>query len=108
MVSTVVEPVTEEHQTPWIPQWTMHEVRVPAAKAILVAERLSHALDPEHSWYADFKNDTEHFVIYRNRVFHITDRSDKAQYDAATAYGISLGIPAYQVDFSPHLATWKR
>ncbi len=58
--------------------------------------------------YADFKTETEHYVIYTDKVFHITDRTDKKQYDEATAYGISIGIPDYQVDFSPHLRQWER
>lgn len=108
IVSTQVEAVTEEHKTPWVKQWTLHTVEVPPEKAVEVARSIACALDPEHQWYADFKTDTEHFVVYRGKVFHITDRSDKAQYDAATAYGISVGIPAYQVDFSPHVVEWKR
>lgn len=108
IVSTTVEPVTEEHKTPWVHQWTMHDVEIPADKAVEVAERISKALDCEHDWYADFKTDTEHFVIYREKVFHITDRSNKAQYDEATKYGISIGIPDYQVDFSPHVVQWER
>ncbi len=107
-ISTTAEPVTEEHKTPWITQWTMHTVRVPAANTATIANSIAAALDREHNWYADFKTDTEHYIIYTNKVFHITDRSDKVQYDAATAYGISLGIPDYQVDFSPHLTEWKR
>jgi hypothetical protein len=108
IVSTKVEPVTEEHKTPWVGQWTMHDVEIPADRAVEVAQKLSKALDPEHNWYADFKTDTEHFVIYRDKVFHIIDRSDKAQYDEATKYGISIGIPDYQVDFSPHITQWER
>ena len=99
IVSTEVEPVTESHKTPWVKQWTMHEVEVPADKVAEVAEKISRALDREHQWYADFKNDKEHFVIYRDKVFHITDRSDKAQYDEATKYGISLGIPERQLTY---------
>lgn len=108
IVSTKVEPVTEEHKTPWVKQWTLHDVEIPADKAAEVAEKISKALDREHNWYADFKTDKEHFVIYRDKVFHITDRSDKAQYDEATKYGISIGIPDYQVDFSPHITQWER
>lgn len=108
IVSTEVEPVTDEHKTPWIKQWTMHTVEIPANKAAEIAEKISKALDREHNWYADFKTDKEHFVIYRDKVFHITDRSDKSQYDEATKYGISIGIPDYQVDFSPHLTQWER
>lgn len=106
--STKVEPVTEEHKTPWIKQWTLHDVKVSAEKAAEVAEKISSALDREHDWYADYKTDTEHYVIYRDKVFHITDRSDKEQYAAATAYGISIGIPAYQVDFAPNTVHWER
>lgn len=102
ITATDIESVTKQHKTPWVTQWTMHTVEIPADQASDVAERISHALDKDHNWYADFKTDTQHFVIYTNKVFHITDRSDKTQYDQATAYGISIGIPAYQVDFSPH------
>jgi len=108
VVKTNIEPVTEEHKTPWIRQWTVHDVEVAPEKAAEVAEKISKALDREHNWYADFKTDREHFVIYRDKVFHITGRSDKKRYDEATQYGISIGIPDYQVDFSPHITQWKR
>lgn len=108
IVSTKVEPVTDEHKTPWVKQWTMHDVEIAPEKTSEIAEKISKALDREHNWYADYKTDKEHFVIYRDKVFHITDRSDKAQYDEATKYGISIGIPDYQVDFSPHITQWER
>ena len=108
IVSTKVEPVTESHQTPWIKQWTIHTVEIPKEKAAEVAERISKALDKDHDWYADFKTEIEHYVIYRDKVFHITDRMDKSLYDQATEYGMSIGIPDYQVDFSPHLQNWER
>ena len=108
IVSTKTESVTPEHRTPWVKQWTMHTIEIPSDKAGAVAERISRALDAEHNWHADFKTETEHYIIYRDKVFHITDRSDAHQYDEATEYGISVGIPAYQVDFSPHLKQWER
>lgn len=108
IISTKVEPVTEKHKTPWVKQWTMHTVEIPTDKVDEVAKKISKALDKEHDWYADFKTETEHFVIYTDKVFHITDRTDKKQYDEATEYGISIGIPDYQVDFSPHLKQWER
>lgn len=108
IISTKVEPVTEKHKTPWVKQWTLHTVEIPEEKAAAVADKISKALDKEHDWYADFKTETEHYVIYTDKVFHITDRTDKKQYDEATAYGISIGIPDYQVDFSPHLKQWER
>lgn len=108
IISTKVEPVTEKHKTPWVKQWTLHTVEIPEEKAAEVADKISKALDRAHDWYADFKTETEHYVIYTGRVFHITDRTDKKQYDEATAYGISIGIPDYQVDFSPHLKQRER
>lgn len=108
IISTKVEPVAQSHQTPWIKQWTLHTVEVPKDNAPEVADRISKALDQDHDWYADFKTDTEHYVIYRDKVFYISDRTDKSQYDEATAYGVSIGMSDYQVDFSSHLKQWER
>lgn len=64
-------------------------------------------MDSEHSWYADFKNDSFDFIIFRNKVFKI-DRSKKEQYDDVVKFGLSLGIPDYQLDFSPKIKEWER
>lgn len=103
VVSTKVVPATERHKTPWVKQWTLHTVEVPQERVVEVTENIRRALDRQHNWYADYKSDKEHFIIYRDKVFHITDRSNKAQYDEATEHGIAVGIPDYQVDFSPHI-----
>lgn len=105
IISTKIVTATDTHKTPWVEQWTMHTVEIAEDKATDVANKLSSALDKKHAhaWYADFKTETEHYIIYSNKVFRITDRTDKQQYDEATTYGISIGIPDYQVDFSPHL-----
>lgn len=107
IIRTKVEKVSEKHRTPWISQWTMHSVEIPEAKAQEIVKSLSAALDPEHPWYADFKNATHHYVIFRNKVFFI-DRQSAEQYDEAKRYGISLGIPEYQVDFHPEVKKWIR
>jgi hypothetical protein len=107
ILETKVEEVTEEHKTPWIKQWTLYTVEIPENQVKEVAEKISKALDSEHDWYADFKNDTHHYIIFRNRVFYI-DRKNKEQYDEAKQYGISLGIPEYQVDFAPDDKIWER
>lgn len=107
ITKTEVEQVTSEHKTPWIKQWTLHTVEIPESKAGAIAEILSRSLDSKHNWYADFKNDTNHYIIFRDKVFYI-DRTSKKQYDGATAYGLKLGIPDYQLDFSPHIKEWKR
>ena len=107
VLGTKVEPVTENHKTPWIKQWTLHTVEIPEDQAEGIAEKLSQSLDSEHNWYADFKNDDFHFIIFRGKVFKI-NRTKKEEYAAATAYGISLGIPNYQLDFSPDIKKWER
>jgi hypothetical protein len=109
IISTKVEPVAEKHKTPWVATWTLHKVEVPAAKAAKVAEKVSHALDTNHAhaWYADYKTETDHYIIFRGKVFHITDRTSRAQYDETKQYALALGIPPYQCDFSPYEPEWK-
>lgn len=107
VVGTEVEKVTEEHKTPWIKQWTMHTVEIPDEKAEGIAQEIAKSLDSKHAWYADFKNETHHYIIFRGRVFYI-DRTSKEQYDEAKKYGISLGIPSYQVDFHSDVGEWER
>ncbi|PIN93347.1 hypothetical protein COU56_03705 [Candidatus Pacearchaeota archaeon CG10_big_fil_rev_8_21_14_0_10_31_9] len=107
ITGTEVEKATDEHKTPWIKKWTMYGVEIPASKAEVIAKEISNSLDSEHSWYADFKNKNTHFIIFRNRVFKIK-RTSKKQYDEAKKYGISLGMPEYQVDFHPDIKEWKR
>lgn len=108
IVSTKIEPVIDKHKTSWIKQWTLHTVRIAQEKAAEIAEKISTALDRKHSWYADFKTDNDHYIIFSDKVFHITDRTNKEQYDEAAKYGRTLGIPGYQLDFSPHIKQWQR
>lgn len=101
ILATRVEEVTEKHQTPWITQWTLHTVEIPEEKANEFAEKVSRSFDSDHPiWYADFKNDTYHFIIFFNKVFKV-DLSNPALYKEAKTYGASLGVPSYQLDFAP-------
>ena len=104
---TKVEEVVEEHKTPWIKQWTLHTIEIEENQADNVAEKISKALDSKHSWYADFKNDSFHYIVFRDKFFKV-DRSKKEQYDDVVKFGITLGIPDYQLDFSPHIKEWER
>lgn len=107
ILNTKVEKVTEEHKTPWIKQWTLHSVEIPEAEIEKISKEISKALDRKHSWYADFKNDTQHFIIFRDKFFKV-DRSKKDSYDEVVKFGLSLGIPNYQLDFSPNIKEWER
>jgi len=102
ILETKIESVTKEHKTPWIKQWTLHTVEVIENRAGEIVEKISQALDSEHNWYADFKNNEFHYIIFRNKVFKI-DRSRPEEYKKAVDYGVSLGIPDYQLDFTPDI-----
>ena len=102
ILKTDIEQVTEEHKTPWIKQWTLHAVEIQNDQIDEVAEELTRTLDSEQGWYADFKNDDFHYIIFRDKVFKV-DRSKKEEYAEVTKFGIALGIPDYQLDFSPHI-----
>lgn len=106
-LKTVVEQVTEEHKTPWIKQWTLNTVEILENQADDIAEEISRSLDSKHGWYADFKNDKFHYIIFCGKVFKV-DRSKPEQYDNVMAYGVTLGIPDYQLDFSPQIKEWER
>jgi hypothetical protein len=103
ILKTKVEKVTKKHQTPYLEQWTLHTVKIPENQVDKIAKELSQSLDSIHNdWYADFKNYKYHYIIFCNKVFKI-DRSKKEQYDKVIKYGLSLGIPKYQLDFSSEI-----
>lgn len=104
ILETKVETVTDQHKTPWLKQWTLHTVEVPEEKADETASRLSAVIDPAHasSWYIDYKNDRKHYIVFRDRVF-VVDRKKPEEYEAVTRYGVSIGIPDHQLDFSPDI-----
>ena len=98
ILSTRVEEVTEKHKTSWLNQWTLHLVEVPVDQADKIAQEVSQSFDKSHghSWYVDFKNISYHYIVYPNKVFFI-DRRKKEQYYEAEKYGVSIGIPQYQL-----------
>ncbi|MCX6804222.1 MAG: hypothetical protein NTY48_06700 [Candidatus Diapherotrites archaeon] len=102
ILKTRISTVVESHKTPWLSKWTLHTIEIPNDLALQTAQDLSKALEKEHNWYADFKNKELHYIIFRNKVFKV-DRTSKKQYEEAKQYGLSLGIPEYQVNFSPQI-----
>ncbi|MFA5047860.1 MAG: hypothetical protein WC516_02340 [Patescibacteria group bacterium] len=105
IINTEVEAVNDSHQTAWLKQWTMHTVEIPESQIEELAQKISENIfgrASEHSWYADFKNEAWHYIIFADKVFKV-DRSDREQYQEAKKYGISRGIPEYQVNFSPEI-----
>ncbi len=107
ILETKIEKITEEHKTPWLKQWTLHTVEIPEETADGVAEKISKDLEKEHNWYADYKNNKYHYIIYRGKIFKV-DLKNPLLYREAKQYGIALGIPEYQVDFAPDDKVWER
>jgi ATP-dependent protease HslVU (ClpYQ) ATPase subunit len=99
IVNTDIEPVTNKHKTPWVNWWTKHTVEIQPSQAGIIAERLKDSLDKEHAWYADFKSDGYHYIIFNDKIFKVL-RKHPEEYDQVSRHGISLGIPKYQLDFT--------
>ena len=102
ILQTWVETATEYHRTPWLERWTIHRVAVPEQRAAAVAEGFRETLDTEHAhaWYVDFKNEDVHYIVFADKVFRVP-RDSEQRYAEAIEHGIKLGIPRYQLDFSP-------
>lgn len=108
ITDTKVEPITPEHKTPWLKQWTLHTVEIPEEKVEQIAEKIRDSIETDHNaWYADFKNEQNHYIIYADKIFKV-DLSNPIAYKDAKAHGISLRIPEYQVDFAPEDKVWER
>ena len=100
ILKTKIEKVTQKHNTPYLKQWTLHTVEISENQADEIAEELSKSIDSKHGdWYADYKNEKIHYFIFHSKIFKV-DRYRKEQYDEFVKYGLSLGIPDYQLDFS--------
>lgn len=108
VIGTKVEHITPEHKTPWLKQWTLHTVEIPEEKSVQIAQEISKSFDPQHpDWYADYKNGKYHLIIYSGKIFKV-DLQNPVLYKDAKAYGVSIGIPEYQVDFAPEDKVWER
>jgi hypothetical protein len=98
VLETELEPVTEDMQTPWLRKWTLHTVHIPEEDAGQIARDISQALEDSNSWYADYQNETTHYIIFKNKIFKINKEFPR-EYRAPMEYGIGLGIPKHQVNF---------
>ena len=96
---TNVEKVTEESNTPDLDVWTMHIVEIAEDKIESIVPLLSKSIDGSRKnggWYTDLKSDDWHYIIFSGKLFKV-DRSSGEQYEQAKEYGMSIGIPEYQL-----------
>ena len=98
IISTKVEKVTEAHKTPWLKQWTLHTVEIPEELIEKTAEELKNSLEKEHNWFMHFWKGDLLIVIFKDKIFKLP-KNDKKTWRPAINYGISLGIPKYQLNF---------
>lgn len=73
ILRTRTEPVSYIHKTPWIKQLTLNTVEIVEEKGDEIAEKISMTIDINHagSWFVDFKNDKQHYIIFHNKVFKV-------------------------------------
>lgn len=97
IVKTDVEQVTKRHKTPWLTKWTLHTVEIPEEHIEEIVAAISQVFDKQHNaWYADFKNNEYHFIVYPHKIFMVKI-GNKKEYEESYQYGLSLGIPEYQL-----------
>jgi len=102
ILKTNVEKVTERHKTPWLRKWTLHTIEVSEDKAMGLAESIALSLEKNHPWYADYKTEEYHFIIFKKKIF-VVNRKRKDEYEEVKKYGVSIGIPDYQLNFKPEV-----
>ncbi len=97
ILKTGVDKVVEKHKTPWLKQWTLHTIEVKEPDVDEVAKLISKSLDKKHSsWYVDFKSQKYHYIVFPDKIFKVGLDSS---YKEARDWGISIGIPKYQLQF---------
>ncbi len=97
ILNTKTSIVTEKNKTPWLRKWTLSKTEIPENSIDQISYKLSQNLNTKY-WYADFKNNEFHYIIYRDKIFKV-DLSNPIMYIEAKKFGLALGIPGYQLDF---------
>lgn len=73
--------------------WELFWIETDEKGIDLIAKNLSG-----NEWYADFANGDNGIVIFKDKIFKMNVH-DKATWQPAKEYGISIGIPSEQMDF---------
>ncbi len=97
ITGTKIEAVTPNHNTPHLKQWTVHSVEVDHNELDSVTKTISHNLQP--AWYVHFYDSDNLVVVFADKVFAFAKKDKKGRAEVEE-YGISLGIPAHQMDLA--------
>lgn len=90
----------EPDEPPEMPSiWTIIEFTAEDDRADEIAGKLADVLIAEGGWFANFVVGDEHVVIFAGKVFRYR-KGDEAGRAEATAYGLSVGCPADQLDWT--------
>jgi len=79
--------------------WTFIEFQAEDERAGELAQKLADILIAEGGWYADFGVGNDHVVVFAGKVFRYR-KGDEAGRAEATQYGLSVGCPANQLDWT--------
>jgi hypothetical protein len=79
--------------------WTFIEFQAEDNRAGELAQKLADVLIAEGGWYADFGVDDQHVVVFAGKVFRYRE-GDEAGRAKAIRYGLSVGCPADQLDWT--------
>lgn len=79
--------------------WTCIDFEAEDETAEALAAAFARALLAEGGWYADFLVGSDHVVVFADRVFRYRsgDRAGRAE---AVAYGLTVGVPAHQMEWA--------
>jgi len=98
ILGTEIESVTPGHKTPWLEQWTLHEVEIDDGAIKSFVRKVQNAIETEHkSWFADFRGEQDHYIVFPGKIFFVDHRRNDS-YNEAIAYGVAFGIPKNQID----------
>jgi hypothetical protein len=78
--------------------WTFVDFEIPDEQADRLAAALAAALLPDDGWYADFRSDEEHVVVFAGRVFRYRV-GDAAARALVVEHGRAAGTPERQLDW---------
>jgi len=79
--------------------WTFIEFQAEDERADEIAQKLADVLTAQGGWFADFGVGGDHVVIFAGKVFRYR-KGDEAGRAEATEYGLSVGCPADQLDWT--------